>query len=151
MAPFPFMFREAFAVPIPHMSDDWPIVRQALATTPRGMPVYNVWQLRYEKSSDRGSVGESTVWRLLASPVNEDHISKLCPELRAIVAAELAAGNSIAECWSGWGFGVLLHKPFLRKHATSEHICFRPINDPHYWQAEYACDALQQLVACRFP
>lgn len=83
--------------------------------------------------------------------MNEDHISGLCPELRAIVGAELAAGNSIAEYWRGWGFGVLLHKPFLLKHVTSDHITFRPVNDPHYWQAEYAFQELGQVVACRLP
>ena len=82
---------------------------------------------------------------------DEDNIARLCPELRAILDSELASGNSISESWDGWGLGVLLALPFRRKHPVSDRIFYRPVNDPHYWQAEYWCSDPQQRVACRFP
>lgn len=74
----------------------------------------------------------------------------LCPKLRAIVDTEVAAGNRIVETWTDWGTGVLLAQPFLQEHPTDDSIQFRVEGDPHYWKDEYACDALKQLVACRF-
>jgi hypothetical protein len=90
------------------------------------------------------------VRRRNAMPSRDENIAKLCPELRAILEAELAAGNSIAETWDGWGLGVLLSRPFLVVHPVGGSVCFRPLNDPHYWKAEYACDTLKQIVGCRF-
>jgi hypothetical protein len=81
----------------------------------------------------------------------DDAIAQLCPELRAILDAELAAGNSIAEVAEAWGLGVLLVLPFRLTHAVSDRITFRPVNDPHYWLAEYNCAEPKQFIACRFP
>ena len=76
--------------------------------------------------------------------------TKLCPELQAILRAELQAGNAIAESWSDWGLGVLLRDPFHQAHDHSGRIVYRDLNDPHYWKAEYSCPDLQQIVGCRF-
>jgi hypothetical protein len=81
-------------------------------------------------------------------------IEDLCPELRALVASELAAGNTIVE-WgpSLYGHGgvlVLLAKPF--RHAPPslpDGVVFREINDPHWWKAEYFHIATNDCVAAR--
>ncbi|MEL4181527.1 hypothetical protein [Roseateles sp. PN1] len=76
--------------------------------------------------------------------------AKLCPELQAILRAELQAGNAISESWSEWGLGVLLRDPFHQTHYHSGRIEYRDLNDPHYWKAEYSCPELKQIVGCRF-
>lgn len=78
-------------------------------------------------------------------------VEQLCPELRAIVDAELAAGNWVAETWTDWGFVVLLGAPFLCDHAANgQMIVHRDVNDPHYWSREFRCIDHHQVVACRF-
>ena len=81
---------------------------------------------------------------------DDENVAKLCPGLRAILEAELAAGNTVAETWDGWGLGVLLSRPFRLVHPTGGGVCFCPLEDPRHWKAEYRCDALGQLVGCRF-
>lgn len=79
-------------------------------------------------------------------------VEQLCPELRAIVDAELAAGNWVSETWTDWGFVVLLGAPFLCVHpADGQTIVHRDVNDPHYWLREFQCIDHDQVVACRFP
>jgi hypothetical protein len=75
----------------------------------------------------------------------------LCPELKAILDAELAAGNRVVEDWEGYGSVVMLARPFILKHQADDALVeFREINDPHYWLAEWRCRRTGQLLACRF-
>ena len=82
-------------------------------------------------------------------------IEDLCPELRALVAAELAAGNAVIECRPGL-YGpeallVLLDGPFRCAPATPPSgVEFREINDPHWWKAEYFHVATKDAVAARY-
>lgn len=82
--------------------------------------------------------------------ISEEHISRLCPELQAVLHKELAAGNHIVETWDCFGLGILLDRPFAERHVVGARIVFRELNDPHYWQAEYVTDDLQQYIACSF-
>ena len=79
---------------------------------------------------------------------------QLCPALRLLLQAELAAGNTIAECGEGlYGQGtilVLLASPFrVAVTALPADVELRSINDPHWWQAEYFHTPTKHCVACR--
>ena len=82
-------------------------------------------------------------------------IEQLCPELRVLLDAELAAGNAIVESGRGlYGKGtvlILLAKQFLARPATlPPGVAFREVNDPHWWKAEYFHSPSRHCVACRF-
>ena len=88
-------------------------------------------------------------------PENTAALASLCPELRSLLAAELAAGNPIAEVtprWSGeQSCLVLLKKPFQVAHATLPlGVVYREVNDPHWWKAEYFHAETKSCLACRF-
>ena len=83
--------------------------------------------------------------------VDTERIERLCPALRAIVNAEIRAGNRVVETWEGWGFVIMLAAPFVQRHiCDSNEIQYRDVDDPHYWKSEYNCAAHGQTVACRF-
>lgn len=74
--------------------------------------------------------------------------------LNAVLHAELAAGNRVAEDGPGWGSMkrlVILQEPF---HTTLQllpgSLSYREVNDPHYWKAEIVDRATMELLACRF-
>jgi hypothetical protein len=78
-------------------------------------------------------------------------IDALCLELRGILAAELAAGNTVVETWEGWGHVIMLGHPFRCAHSTEgTRVAYRDVDDPHHWKAEYFVADLKQAVACRF-
>lgn len=88
-------------------------------------------------------------------PANKEEIlRRLCPELRALLDAELGAGNSIAETGPGLhgkdSVLVLLAGPFRAAPATPPPgVQHRVLNDPHWWQAEYVHAASGHCLACR--
>jgi hypothetical protein len=87
--------------------------------------------------------------------IDQAALAALCPELRAILDAELAAGNTIAEVSRGSGkpdaVYVALRRPFQCRQLTMPPgVAFREINDPHWWKAEYEHAATGDLLVCRF-
>lgn len=83
--------------------------------------------------------------------VDVDRIARLCPALRAIVEAEVRAGNKVAQTWEGWGFVVMLGTPFVRQHIyDATELRYREVDDPRCWKSEYHCESHAQTVACRF-
>lgn len=88
-------------------------------------------------------------------PANHGDIARrLRPELRALLEAELAAGNVIAEAGPGLhgkdSVLVLLAKPFRAAPAAPPPgVQHRMLNDPHWWQAEYVHAASGHCLACR--
>jgi hypothetical protein len=88
-----------------------------------------------------------------SSLVDPAVLAELCAELRALLDAELAAGNKVDETSRDYplAVNVWLRGPFrvtLRKLPA--HVSFRKVNDPHYWLAEYECSAHKQLLACKY-
>lgn len=73
--------------------------------------------------------------------------------LQAILEAELAAGNRIAEV-SSWppkcSLLVILQRPFASKYAAAAGVEFAELNDSHYWKAEYRYNGGAQVLACGF-
>jgi hypothetical protein len=87
--------------------------------------------------------------------IDQAALAALCPELRAISDAELAAGNTISEASRGAGMPnavyVGLRRPFqCRQLAMPAGVAFREINDPHWWKAEFEHAATGDLLVCRF-
>lgn len=78
----------------------------------------------------------------------------LCPELRQLVAAELAAGNAIVECgpsvYDPKALLVLLAGPLRCAPAPPPAgVAFREVNDPHWWKSEYVHATTGDCVAAR--
>ena len=82
--------------------------------------------------------------------VDEQRLAQLCPELKSILEAELAAGNQVVATFEGWGHIVMLAEPFRVAHAIGGRVSFLEVNDPHYWKSQYSVKELDQHVACRF-
>jgi hypothetical protein len=81
----------------------------------------------------------------------------ICPPsmaspLQAILDAELAAGNEVAEV-TAWPpkcqLLVILREPFRRSYTMSEGVEFAEINDGHYWKSEYRYNGGMHTLACR--
>jgi hypothetical protein len=76
------------------------------------------------------------------------------PQLNALLSAELAAGNRVAEDGPGWGGMarlVLLAGPFrMPRPDPASGLAFRDIRDPHYWLAEVEDPTTHEMLACRF-
>ena len=83
--------------------------------------------------------------------IDPARIDALCPELRTILDAELAAGNEVVATFEGWGSIVMLAKHFQVPHAiVGTRVDFVEVNDPHYWKSQYSVKELDQHLACRF-
>ena len=78
----------------------------------------------------------------------------LCPELDALLQAELTAGNTIRDTGPAPGSDgtlVLLAHTFRAHHqALSPEINLVAINDPHWWKSEYRCKLHPHVLACPF-
>ena len=78
----------------------------------------------------------------------------LCDELTLLLEAELAAGNSVREIGPAPGSNgtlVLLARSFRAESgAGSPEVYLVPINDPHWWKAEYRCKLHPHVLACPF-
>ena len=88
--------------------------------------------------------------------IDKTLINELSSEMKQILNAEIEAGNEIIETSLG-GFSetsnnhifVFLRYPFKGQYDISG-ICYREINDPHYWKAEYDDDINHQTIACNY-
>ena len=88
--------------------------------------------------------------------IDKTLINELSSEMKQILNAEIEAGNEIIETSHG-GFSetsddhifVFLKYPFKSQYDISG-ICYREINDPHYWKAEYDDDINHQTIACNY-
>ena len=74
------------------------------------------------------------------------------PALNALLQAELACGNEIAEV-SDWPpackrLVILAYRFSVEREVDG--LQLREINDPHYWFAEYIADSGAEVLACRF-
>lgn len=82
------------------------------------------------------------------------YVRQLCPQLKAILDAELDAGNLIFEASRGWpqkeSIFVGLAEPFKKQHAVSKGVSFENTNDPHYWKAAYIFDDPRHILVCPF-
>lgn len=83
--------------------------------------------------------------------IDPARIATLCPELKAILEAELAAGNEVVATVEAWGSIVMLAQHFRVRHEIAgTRVTFLEVNDPHYWKSQYSVKELDQHVACRF-
>lgn len=76
------------------------------------------------------------------------------PELRAVLEAELDAGNTIAEVREGGPVSetviVILARPFLTPlRPATANLRFRQVNLPGWWSAEYTAAIPPHTLACR--
>jgi hypothetical protein len=80
-------------------------------------------------------------------------LERLHPDLKAILAAERAAGNEIAETGLGWpdadSVFVRLRHPFRApRRELPKGVRFAELNDPHWWKAEYTTESPRHILAC---
>ena len=85
------------------------------------------------------------------TPDDYARIEGFCPELKAILDTELAAGNRIATTFEAWGQIIMLTEHFRVTHAIDgTRVTYLEVNDPHYWKSQYSVKELDQHVACKF-
>ncbi len=89
------------------------------------------------------------------SRIDPDALGLLCPELRPLLDAELAAGNRVTDADRGrfapGAVFVLLETPFAETRPGLDGGVVRvDVNDPHWWKTEYRHAASGHVVACRF-
>lgn len=80
-------------------------------------------------------------------------IAALHPDLRAILDAELAAGNEIAESGGGWpdedSIFIRLRDQFRTTPSPlPDGVTYTEPNDPHWWRADYSSRAPRHILAC---
>jgi len=80
-------------------------------------------------------------------------LAKLHPALRAILDAELAAGNEVVETGGGWpdadSVFVRLREPFRTKPSPPPvGVVYTEPNDPHWWKADYSTTSPRHILAC---
>ena len=84
---------------------------------------------------------------------NGPALAALHPALRAILEAELAAGNEIAETGGGWPdpdsvFVRLRHEFRTRHEPLPAGLTYTEPNDPHWWKADYSSQSPRHVLAC---
>jgi RimJ/RimL family protein N-acetyltransferase len=77
----------------------------------------------------------------------------LHPDLRTILDAELAAGNSVVETGAGWpdadSVFVRLREPFRTTPSPlPDGVTYTEPNDPHWWKADYSSRSPRHVLAC---
>ena len=77
----------------------------------------------------------------------------LAPEIRAVLDAELLAGNSISEVRGDspvpGSLIIILSHPFRTpRHAATANLRYRQVNLPGWWGAEYTAAAPPHTLAC---
>jgi RimJ/RimL family protein N-acetyltransferase len=80
-------------------------------------------------------------------------LAALHPDLRAMLDAELAAGNQVEETGRGWpdadSVFVRLRDPFRAKPAVlPDGVVYTEPNDPHWWKADYTTRSPRHTLAC---
>lgn len=93
--------------------------------------------------------------KLPAASEQQVFIERLCPQLRLLLDAELAAGNRVVDAGPGlrdWNAVLVrLAEPFQTPRASAPvGLVYRQINDPHWWLAEYEHLESGHLLACGF-
>lgn len=78
----------------------------------------------------------------------------LHPSLGSILAAELAAGNEVAESRVGWpnpdSVFIRLRREFLADlDELPDGVRLTKLNDPHWWAAEYSSENPRHIIASR--
>jgi hypothetical protein len=85
--------------------------------------------------------------------IDQTHLDALCPELRHVFDAEIAAGNHTVETRNGWpsagSLFVLLGDPF-HGDATAASMLFYTETTPRAWKAHYCHLEAKQILACGF-
>jgi len=84
--------------------------------------------------------------------INTPALASLHPALRAILAAELAAGNEIAETGGGWpdkdSVFIRLKHPFKTPHSPPPPgVKYTEPNSPHWWKADYSTGKPAHILA----
>ena len=81
-------------------------------------------------------------------------LAHLCPELRSILAAEIAIGNRVTDADIGrfnpGAVFVLLERPFREPWSLPHGVERVEINDPQWWKTEYRHRSTGHVLACRF-
>lgn len=85
-----------------------------------------------------------------STPLPQPHLH---PALRAILDAEIAAGNTIREVGGGWprrgSVFIRLRKPFqVRPEEVPAGVAYVAVNDPHWWREEYSIGEPPHLLVC---
>ena len=80
-------------------------------------------------------------------------IAALHPDLRAILDAELAAGNEVVESGGGWpdadSIFIRLRDPFRTTPSPlPDGVVYTEPNDPHWWKADYSSRSPRHILAC---
>ncbi len=86
----------------------------------------------------------------MGQSIEPEVIKNLCPELRAIVDAELMLGNVITETSRTWGLGggtVWLLRRFSA-HLTGPGVDYSRLADPHDGYAQFLSQAHGQVLIC---
>lgn len=90
--------------------------------------------------------------------IEQELINKLSHSLSNILEEELKAGNEIHETFFGRftdcaddHLFIWLKYPFKTAIRNDlEGVIYRPVDDPHYWKAEYTDLNNNQTLACNF-
>jgi hypothetical protein len=86
--------------------------------------------------------------------IDQNHLDALCPELRQVFNAELAAGNHTIETRGGWptagSLFVLLCDPFHGDATAADSALFYTETTPRTWKAHYCHLESKQILACGF-
>jgi GNAT superfamily N-acetyltransferase len=80
-------------------------------------------------------------------------IAALHPDLRAILDAELAAGNEVVESGGGWpdddSVFIRLRDPFrTTPFPLPDGVVYTEPKDPHWWKADYSSRSPRHILAC---
>ena len=92
--------------------------------------------------------------RSVQTSIDQKHLDALCPELRQLFDAEIAAGNRTLETRSGWPNAgllfVLLCDPFHGDSAAAAEVLFYTETTPRTWKAHYCHLESKQILACGY-
>lgn len=125
----------------------------ALAGTANAEPDVRIWIAPQWRRAGYGSLGVRLTRAGWLAHRDQPAIAAIHPDLRAILDAELAAGNEIAETGGGWpdpdSVFVRLRDPFRAKpSALPPGVVYAEPNDPHWWNAEYSSRSPRHILAC---
>jgi hypothetical protein len=86
--------------------------------------------------------------------IDRDHLNLLCPELRQVFDAEIAAGNRVVETRESWpnkgGLFVLLRDPFHSDSALADAVLFYTEWTPRDWKSHFCHLESKQILACGY-
>jgi hypothetical protein len=86
--------------------------------------------------------------------IDTHHLDLLCPELRQVYDAEIAAGNHMVETRENWpnrgGLFVLLGDPFHGDSALVDAVLFYTEATPRGWKAHFCHLESKQILACGY-